>query len=222
MPTPGTSTPAESDFSDIAISDLDSDLDEDQLVPTYLKIRGRLFEIDPDIVEVKSRKQMKLSKGRNVKSHPLAVRKLLSQLHQVESDALFDRDNAEAQWPAKRSQIAQTKAASRQQAPTEDQPEQKPEKSSVAHVTQKGREEETALQDFDAVIGDDDSGLLVDMFSAIPDQIASSNVISVDATSDSVVLRDFGKQSGLAPRRLLEEAVRARLVHYSEIFSTLD
>lgn len=214
MPTPGTSTPAESDSSDIAISDLDSDLEEEQLVPTYLKIRGRLFEIDPDIVEVKSRKQMKMTKGRNVKPHPLAVRKLLSQLHQVESDALFDRDNAEAQWPAKRSQIAQTKAASRQQASTEDQPEEKHEKSSVAHIALKGHEEETAPQDSDTIFGDDDSGLLADMFSAIPDQVVSGDAVNVDATSDSIVLRDFGKQSGLAPRRLLEEAVRARLVHY--------
>jgi ATP-dependent RNA helicase DHX29 len=214
MPTPGTSTPAESDLSDIAVSDLESDLEEEQLVPAYLKIRGRLFAIDPDIVEVKSRKQLKASKGRNVKSHPPAVRKLLSQLHQVESDALFDRDDAEAQWPAKRSQIAQTKAAARQQLPTADQPEQKLEKSRISPTVSQEREEETALEGPDTVFDDEDSGLLTDMFSAIPEQVTSSDAASGDATSDSIVLRDFGKQNGLSPRRLLEEAVRARLVYY--------
>jgi ATP-dependent RNA helicase DHX29 len=219
MPTPGTSTPAESDLSDIAVSDLESDLEEEQLVPAYLKIRGRLFAIDPDIVEVKSRKQLKASKGRNVKSHPPAVRKLLSQLHQVESDALFDRDDAEAQWPAKRSQIAQTKAASRQQLPTADQPEQKLEKlekSRISSIVSQEREEETALEGSDTVFDDEDSGLLTDMFSAIPEQVTSSDAASGDATSDGIVLRDFGKQNGLSPRRLLEEAVRARLVYYHE------
>lgn len=211
--TPGTSTPAESEISDIAVSDLDSDLEEDQLVPTYLKIRGRLFEIDPDIVESKSRKQLKVPKSRSVKSHPPAVRKLLSQLHQLESDALFDRDNAEAQWPAKRSQIAQTKAASRLQAQTTVQPEEKPKQSNVQAVPLKIDEEDATLEDDDTLFGDDSSGLLADMFSAIPDQVTSSDVTNGDATSETIVLRDFGKQSGLAPRRLLEEAVRARSVY---------
>jgi ATP-dependent RNA helicase DHX29 len=31
-----------------------------------------------------------------------------------------------------------------------------------------------------------------------------------DTTIDNIALRDFGKLSGLTPRRLLEEAVRSR------------
>ncbi|KAF2711370.1 hypothetical protein K504DRAFT_218300 [Pleomassaria siparia CBS 279.74] len=214
VPTPSTSPPAESDLSDITVSDLDSDLEEDQLVPLYLKIRGRLFEIDPDIVEIKSRKQLKGAKGRNVKSYSPAVRKLLSQLQRVESDALFDRDVAEAQWPAKRTQIAQTKAASRLQAQTTSQPEEKVEKkpvqSRVAPVSVNEPEESSGTEVSDTLFGDDDSGLLADMFSAIPDSVATTSTTNGDANSNNVVLRDFGKQSGLAPRRLLEEAVRSR------------
>ena len=160
----GPDAPVEKEANDIDVSDLDSDLEPDQLIPAYLKIKGKLFEIDPDSVEVKTTKQSKGSKARNgqgPKSTPTAAtRKLLCQLSQLESDALFDRYEAESQWPAKRSQIAQAKAAAKRDQVQEEIP-------SPLHPQQVDLEQSppTEAQESEG----EEPNLLGDMFSQ-PDQ----------------------------------------------------
>jgi ATP-dependent RNA helicase DHX29 len=203
-PSPSASIPAESDHSDVTVSDLESDMEPDQLVPTYLKIKGRLFELDPDALDSKSRKPQK-----SRKSQSSAVRKLVSQLNQLASDALFDQEDAEAQWPAKRNQIAQAKAAERKSG--DGDPSLRSEQHDPAAelsnppADQKPRE---SLETTDRS-ADDDGDLLGDMFSAVPDQ-GPTNASNSSASDQNITLRDFGKQSGLTPRRLLEEVVRTR------------
>ena len=107
------STPVEPDHNDIHVSDLDSDLDADELIPAYLKVKSKLYEIDPQLVESTAKKPKKNAKSKTpapALTKTPAVRKLLSQLQQLTSDTLFDEDQAEAQWPARRNQIAQNQA----------------------------------------------------------------------------------------------------------------
>jgi len=200
------------------VSDLDSDLEPDQLVSTYIKIKGKLFDIDPDAVDAKPLRQPKGAKGRQTKHanavQPPAVRKLLSQLQQLASDALFDEVDAEALWPVKRNEIAQMKAAQRQeQSETPNVPERHNGTAPATNSTaSKEVQPEASLKAEDASHEDDeDSALLGDMFSAVPDDPAPANAAN-GTISDNVTLRDFGKQSGLSPRRVLEETVRARFV----------
>ncbi|KAL1597322.1 hypothetical protein SLS60_008906 [Paraconiothyrium brasiliense] len=207
--------PPESEVVDVAVSDLDSDLEPDQLVPTYIKIKGKLFEIDPGTVEAKSRKQGKGRKSGNAKpasvAQPPAVQKLLSQLQQLESDALFDEIEAEAQWPNKRAEIAQKMAAERHLQPTvpktpkpvgkENGVSTRPKIPSWKKPDQVTRSEE-ANEDEDIFLGD--------MFSAVPDEAPKGDEMKTNDANDHVTLRDFGKQSGVSPRRVLEEAIRAR------------
>jgi ATP-dependent RNA helicase DHX29 len=191
--------------TDAAVSDLDSDLEPDQLIPTYLKVKGKLFEIDPEALDSKPRKIQKKPKGRTGPTAPVSstVRKLQSQLQQLESDALFDRDEAEALWPARRNQIAQEKATQRNAQkpnPTSSEPQHLtsppsphgPIPNSPSHAVDN--------------LSDAENELLGDMF-ATPSE---STAVAVSADESSVTLRDFGKQSGLPPRRLLEESVKAR------------
>lgn len=71
---------------------------------------------------------------------------------------------------------------------------------------------------------DEEPDILGGMFSAIPDQTDSNQSESATGLSENVTLRDFGKSSGLTPRRLLEETVRSRLVsrvylqHHAHMF----
>jgi len=51
---------------------------------------------------------------------------------------------------------------------------------------------------------------MANMFSAIPERAATSDTMNNNTPVETISLRDFGKQSGLAPRKILEEAVRAR------------
>lgn len=199
-------TPAVESQDDANISDLDSDIEPDQIVPTYLKIKGRLFELDAEAVNVKPRKSAK--KGRNPMNatESPAVRKLRSQLQQLESDALFDQDEADQRWPALRNEIAQAKGAekmtkSEKSAPTPEQQTRQPPAEK--------EESSPKPQAVDALSDDEDSGMLGEMFTAVSDQPAAEPA-SGDQASDNITLRDFGKQTGTAPRRVLEEAVRAR------------
>lgn len=57
---------------------------------------------------------------------------------------------------------------------------------------------------------EEDMDLLGQMFSAVPDSPPKSETTPNGADSADVTLRDFGKASGLSPRKVLEEAVRAR------------
>jgi ATP-dependent RNA helicase DHX29 len=196
------------------VSDLDSDLEPDQLIPTYIKIKGKLFEIDPDAVDAKPRKQPKGTKGRqatqaNAVQSP-AVRKLLSQIQQLASDALFDVVEAEAQWPVKRNEIAQMKAAQRlEQSTAPSAPEH--QNGTVSELVSKKEAEPRTMEADDASVEDDDAALFGGMFSAVPDDPSPPDAAN-GATSDNITLRDFGKQSGVSPRRVLEETVRARFV----------
>ncbi|KAF9696290.1 hypothetical protein EKO04_005262 [Ascochyta lentis] len=209
---PGPPTPADSDHSDVHVSDIDSDIELDELVPTYLKIKGKLYEMDPELVEVNPRK--KGPKGK--KTAPVKtiqsphVRKLLSQLQQLESDTLFDDREAEAQWPAKRNEIAQEQAAKRQQEPTPAKPAWKKQEldAPVAPASKEEPQTTTNGSAADDIMAEAD--MLGDMFSATPDEPAASKAPGENAESGNITLRDFGKQSGLTPRRCLEEAIRSR------------
>lgn len=214
-PVPIDETRAASDPVDIVVSDLDSDLEPDQLISTYIRIKGKLFEIDPDAVDAKPRKQPKGAKGRQLKQasavQPPSVRKLLSQLQQLASDALFDEVEAEALWPVKRNEIAQLKAAQRlEQSETPNIPEH-PDGTVSEVKLNKEVECRIPLEADDASVENDDTALLGDMFSAVPDDPKPADAAN-GTTSDHITLRDFGKQSGLSPRRVLEETVRARFV----------
>jgi ATP-dependent RNA helicase DHX29 len=214
--TPGTTPPGsaapDTENSDVAISDLDSDIEPDEVVPTYLKIKGRLFEIDPDALDANAGKSRKKSKARGPvdKAEPPAVRKLRSQLQQLESDALFNQEEADALWPAKRNQIAQAKAAGKRSeaqepiAPMEESSPSAPAKNSAESTAAPGPEADMADDE-------DDDGMLGGMFAAVPDEPIAGPT-NGDVGSDDVTVKDFGKQTGMSPRRILEEAVRARYV----------
>ena len=211
-PTPDLPTPAESDHSDINVSDIDSDIDLDELVPTYLKIKGKLYEIDPELVEVNPRKKS----GKGKKAAPAKtvqspkVRKLLSQLQQLEADALFDDREAEAQWPAKRNEIAQIQAAKRQLEPVQARGPETPKDDATPAIAPLKEEIKPAVNGGDADDIMAEADMLGDMFSAIPDEPVPSDAPAEATETGNITLRDFGKQGGVTPRRCLEEAVRSR------------
>ncbi|KAH3919850.1 hypothetical protein HBI56_031820 [Parastagonospora nodorum] len=204
-----------SEHIDIDVSDLDSDIELDDLIPTYLKLKGKLYEIDPSLVEATTRKQTKAGKGKNTPANQIqqspTVRKLLSQLQKITSDTLFDEYEAELQWPAKRNQIAQEKATRRQEQ-TNRNPSQTEDESEATIAIDRPIVSQTASSTTVADPGEaeDEGDLLGSMFSAVPDVLDTSKAEDKSTVSENVTLRDFGKSSGLTPRRLLEEAVRSR------------
>lgn len=200
---------------DVDVSDLESEIDLDELIPTYLKIKGKLYEIDPSLVETTTKKHSKGARAKkgstNQAPQSVAVRKLLSQLQQITSDALFDEYEAEAQWPAKRNQIAQDKANRRQEQSDQPAAPQEEEEAKVA-TRPDVPSPDPSITVIDPNENEDEVDLLGGMFSAVPDVLEPRQAQGETTVSENVTLRDFGKSSGLTPRRLLEEAVRSRFV----------
>lgn len=209
LTTPHILTPADSDGSDTQISELDSDLEVEELTSTYLKIKARLYEIDPQLVEASSRKPARktISKvTRPMSCYPPNVTKLLQQLQQLASDALFDDLEAETQWPAKRTQIAQRQAVVREQHRATSQAQGE----SPTVLRDESIEATPPLLATESIVGSDDGmDMLGDMFSAIPESSAVQQRTTEDS-ADDIVLRDFGKTSGVSPRKVLEELVHSK------------
>lgn len=216
MSTPGVQLPDDFDSSDVQVSDLDSDLELDDLIPTYLKIKAKLYELDPQLVESTSRKPTRGAKAKKSVLLPKqtpTTRKLLAQLQQLRSDALFDEYEAEARWPAKRNEIAQIQATKRLHSePRSASPDA--EKNTIAIAPKADADPKAAVasgtgSDGEA-LGSDEDVLLGDMFSTVSDAPAAQPAPSDTINSRDIILRDFGKVSGLTPRKVLEEAVRSR------------
>jgi len=104
-------TAAPSDEEDVIVSDVDSDLDPDELLSTHLATREKLYELQPDLFMTNGRSRAKSSGS--VTSAPSAVRRLQTRLQKIEADVLFDQCEADAQWTFRRNQIAQDVAQRR-------------------------------------------------------------------------------------------------------------
>jgi ATP-dependent RNA helicase DHX29 len=175
-----------------------------------------LFEIDPQLVDASTRKP---KGGKSKKTVPVptqtpAVRKLLSQLQQITSDPLFDEYKAEAQWPAKRNQIAQSQAEKRQRTDSKSGDSQVQDKDVTLELSVSAKVEAAPAPAASSTEheGEEDADLLGGMFTAVSDATPASENTSNGVSSDDIALRDFGKMSGVSPRKVLEEAVRSRLV----------
>jgi ATP-dependent RNA helicase DHX29 len=182
--------------------------------PTPEKQSTDQVDVDvSDLVETAARKHSKSANGKKGSPHQVtqspATRKLLSQLQKITSDALFDEWEAEAQWPTMRNQIAQDRAMKRQEHESEPKTEGEVEEhiAVIPSIISKPNQLSTTP---DASGSEDEADLLGGMFTAVSDVIDTRPVDNKDTTTDNIALRDFGKSSGLTPRRLLEEAVRSR------------
>jgi ATP-dependent RNA helicase DHX29 len=203
---------------EVDVSDLDSDMEPDQLVPKYLDIKTRLFEISPEAVEPKHRRnKSKRQATSTLPESSSSVRKLQAQLRHIEADALFDQYDADTKWMTKRNQLAQDRITSKKLGLEETHA---PVNTTYwePHQSQ-GADKETATSStsLDAAPKDEEDdptelSMFSEMFSPVPDDDSaiSAPEVGQDSTSQTIKLRDFGKQSGLTPRRVLEETVRAR------------
>ncbi|KAF4540916.1 Helicase [Lasiodiplodia theobromae] len=98
--------PSEEDFD---VSDLDSDMEPDQLLETYINAKSRLFQLNPDLVATVNSRSKSTKKSRGApKTAPLSggALKLQKKIQQIESDALFDQREADEKWASKRVELA--------------------------------------------------------------------------------------------------------------------
>ncbi|KAB2579860.1 putative helicase [Lasiodiplodia theobromae] len=205
--------PSEEDFD---VSDLDSDMEPDQLLETYINAKSRLFQLNPDLVATVNSRSKSTKKSRGApKTAPLSggALKLQKKIQQIESDALFDQREADEKWASKRVELAREAPGRpkrlKETKIAESESLAEPE-SNAASAADDIMQQAALAGDVLAQNADDDDGLLGGMFTAEPGN--SQPLETNGSTGDSVTatIRDFGKSTGMNPRRILEEACRAR------------
>ncbi|KAL5335025.1 P-loop containing nucleoside triphosphate hydrolase protein [Aspergillus crustosus] len=182
----------------------DSSLDPDTLIPTYLDMQTRLYNLQPEIYD----KTKKGKKGREPAgaTDPQAL-KLQRKILSIENDVLFDRKEAEYYWREKLDELRKESAIFRRvEASTEKEQVEKEDPEP---------EPEAAPLEADDLLGD--------MFQD-EEPTLELGVITEELNKASITVRDFGKWTGLSPRRVLEEACKARdsgcKVTYKDISSS--
>ncbi|KKY14714.1 putative atp dependent rna helicase [Phaeomoniella chlamydospora] len=175
-------TPAE--VSDASSSDGDGN-GEPVSVFQYLELQARLLSLqDSD--------EVILSKDGNLPNVTRQIGQLLSRIARITRDPLFDRKEAESQWIIRKRVLeienAKAKAEKRRERARSEQ-------DSVADPTLEGGNQSAA----------DDLEMLSGLFK-LGDNLP--NVESEPGTQ--VTIRDFGKWSGVNPRRVLEDACKGR------------
>ncbi|MCJ1397878.1 hypothetical protein MMC11_001074 [Xylographa trunciseda] len=206
-----TEPPPKAPVSEV-VEDPDEDLEPHEILNRYLDLKTRVHERRPDLTQPTVRR----GKGVKNKSAPAPVvekadpetLKLLRRIRKIESDILFDLEEAREKWSDLRVTFMQRDAERRKLGITD---ETKTTSDNVATPTTDDKDliETTGGTNPNADLA------LEDFFASLPEPSTDNEtgrnvmtVVSVDGVS--VTVRDFGKWSGVGPRRVLEEACRAR------------
>lgn len=226
IPTPSDSRPespinkehpprqpqSDKDSTVSSASDSDSDAEPEQLVTNYLNLLLRLHAISPDLTE-NDAKRKRRGKGK----HPITtsntdsstsrrIERLRAKIHKIKSDLLFDEDQANTRWADIRIDLVQDSAERKRLGIRNDG-----EQPKVTLPVQSNNNLATSNDEDD----DETEGMLSGFFSGLPDTTTDpatglSVTSTVDQEGSNVEIRDFGKWTGMSPRRVLEEACKAR------------
>ncbi|PMB72487.1 ATP-dependent RNA helicase DHX29 [Beauveria bassiana] len=146
----------------------------------------------------------------------MAIAKLEARIQMIEKDVLFDKPTAELQWRARKIVVEQQLAATRKQSEA-DRGHEVPMESlkldgpKTIHINDEAERIAAEILAQDGAT--DDIG---ELFDSLPqDEVdpttGKSQTVVTDANGMKLVLKDFGKWTGMGPRRILEEACRSRM-----------
>ncbi|KAI9725550.1 MAG: hypothetical protein M1828_003038 [Chrysothrix sp. TS-e1954] len=197
------------------VSDLEDDLDPQEMISVYLRTKARLYDLRPDLIDPPSKR----SKGQSKPEPPSSatqsiVARLRNKLKKISFDLLFDQDEAERQWQEQRISIAKEQATRRKLQLSEVKDDH--QKSSTKSAELKAEDQTSSRPSGTASTANDSDSesdtALGDLFAAEPIGTASEvNHTDADTTDPSVTIRDFGDAKGVDPRRVLEDACHSSL-----------
>lgn len=190
-------------------SESESDLEPDELIEKYLSLQRRLFEIDPESFEPIRPKQKSGKERTNfIKNKPnTAIMRLTRKLNKIKSDVLFDEDVAKHRWAEIHADLAREASDRRRldirNADGSEQPKTPQTLTADASKTASPGNEE------------DSNCMLGELFSGLPDSTTdpatgASGLSSTEPGGSTVKIKDYGRWTGMSPRRIFEEACKSR------------
>lgn len=192
----------------------DSDIEPDDLVPTYLETKSRLYELERGQQGKKGQSGDKAGES----SEETEIARLHAKIDRIEKDVLFDKLPAEQKWKAQKIMLERQFAAAKKQLAQEGASREleREVKEPAAPPNEDVNDEAAriAAEILAEEHNDDDDGAIANLFANLPmtevDASGKSNTVVIGANGVKIIIREFGKWTGISPMRALEEACRAR------------
>jgi ATP-dependent RNA helicase DHX29 len=170
------------------------------MIPEWLELQSRLYSLQPDIFDRPGKSKKGRGGASNLSDDP-EVSKVQRKIAKIERDVLFEKREAEYLWEEKLDELR--KDATFVRCPVE--------RKKNPPVEEEGPQSEVNVDaDMAALQIDGLEDALGDMFAAEPEDTGSILGLPPPEVNAPIALRDFGKQTGLTPRRILEESCKAR------------
>ena len=210
MPTNiATSTRKPNTVHEAEITDSETEsageIEPDYLMTKYLSLQSQIYHIQPEcsVIQNRTPKHKKATT-----TDPRAAR-IMAKIGKIESDILFDRDEAYFRWMEMRCVLVQETAERRKFQLDEKALQESNVVNLSSSIHADGPENAEA---------EDPLEMMGNLFSSLPETSISSETGATELlcnTKDghTVAVRDFGRWAGLNPRRVFEEACRARLIY---------
>jgi ATP-dependent RNA helicase DHX29 len=145
--------------------------------------------------------------------------KILRKIKKIEDDILFDEYVANEQWETRRIQLERAAAAQRNAAQFKQDTSDSESQESLTLVDSDDEVSREAAKIGATMLeeNDSDDGAIADLFASLPvnevDPLTGKTSTVVNGSNGvKVIIRNFGKWTGVNPSRVLEEACRARFV----------
>ena len=202
----------------------DDNVEPQELLNRYLELQTRLFKRQPELTVIEhprltKAKSRKTQKEQQSEDADIISKRLLSRISRLQRDLLFDREEAYEKWGELRVQLLR-EAADRKRLQLDEPLVATPAESSVA--SSEAQPTPTSSED-----GDVDDGIgLGEFFESLPEAgidatTGNSNITASDADGQHITIRSFAAWRGLSPRKILEEACKARFGSSSPLIKNL-
>lgn len=195
-------------------SETESDLEPDELVEQYLSVQRRLFEISPESFDFcwkgqrHGKNKAAAVNGKFQLNTDPVIARLTAKLKKIKSDILFDEEEAKRRWAEVQVDLAKD-ASDRKRLGIRDigNDLKQPKDRMILNFD---ANDSGSLDD-----GEDAAGMLGELFSTLPDTTTDpatglSDMSTLELGGSTVKIRDFGKSTGMNPRRVFEEACKSR------------
>ncbi|KAG5952596.1 hypothetical protein E4U53_000472 [Claviceps sorghi] len=186
----------------------DDDIEPDDLEPEYILAKAQLLELNHN---------GKASDANGDLSMEIA--KLEAKISKIENDVLFDKYSAEQKWRSERVIIERQLAAAKKEAHAKAR-EQNEAAQAEAHPKPQADDVNEEAERIAADIlsqqdDENDDDFIGGLFASLPQNevdpdTGESRTVINSANGAKLLVRDFGKWTGVSPRRVLEEACRSR------------
>ena len=199
----------------------DDDMEPAKLVEKYISLQSSLCKLQPEMVQFGNQRRRGLkSAAKNgltkTGSSTPRIARIVGRIKRIQSDILFDQDEADNKWRALQNDLAK-EVAERKRLHLDSEP-------SSAGVfdgdKSSGKDPHFEVKSTSVPSTEDTIIMVGDLFSAVPDSsidtwAGTTKLTSTEPGGTTGVVKDYGKWSGQSPRRIFEEACKARYKYWN-------